>query len=238
MPKNYPRRDVLKLAQWAGLTFITGCGAGEGEVLIHRYWEPVNQKAQELLFSPDRLATGLTENDVDPKQLLVNDVNYNRGYPLSPIDQKSYRLEVGGEVTDPGLFSLADLEQLPIETVIMRHVCVEGWAAIVKWAGIPLRILADKVGMTEKARYVYFFSADGYYESWDLDSALHPQTLLVTQMNGEPLPSDHGAPIRLASPVKLGYKQSKWVNAVAFTASLQEQRGYWEDKGYEWYAGI
>jgi DMSO/TMAO reductase YedYZ molybdopterin-dependent catalytic subunit len=83
-----------------------------------------------------------------------------------------------------------------------------------------------------------FKSADGYYESWDIDSALHPQTLLAYQKNGEPLPVDNGAPLRLASPVKLGYKQSKWVTQVTLISDLPAMKGFWEDQGYEWYGGL
>jgi DMSO/TMAO reductase YedYZ molybdopterin-dependent catalytic subunit len=89
----------------------------------------------------------------------------------------------------------------------------------------------------DSARYVYFKSADGYTESWDIASALHPQTLMVTQRNGKPLAVDNGAPVRLASPVKLGYKQSKWVTEITFTSQLKPSKGYWEDLGYEWFAG-
>jgi len=88
------------------------------------------------------------------------------------------------------------------------------------------------------AQYVYFQSADGYYESWDMPSALHPQTLMVYQKNGQPLPVENGAPLRLAAPIKLGYKHSKWVTRIVGTAQLMEQKGYWVDRGYEWFAGL
>lgn len=76
------------------------------------------------------------------------------------------------------------------------------------------------------------------YESWDIASALHPQTLLAYQKNGAPLPVENGAPLRLASPVKLGYKQSKWVTGITLTSELSTAQGYWEDRGYEWFAGL
>jgi DMSO/TMAO reductase YedYZ molybdopterin-dependent catalytic subunit len=88
------------------------------------------------------------------------------------------------------------------------------------------------------ARYVYFKSADGYYESWDLASSVHPQTLMAYQKNGQPLPIENGAPLRLAAPIKLGYKQSKWVTQITLVNELLPTKGYWEDFGYEWFAGI
>jgi DMSO/TMAO reductase YedYZ molybdopterin-dependent catalytic subunit len=87
-------------------------------------------------------------------------------------------------------------------------------------------------------QYVYFESADRYLESWDLRSCLHPQTLMAYQKNGEPLSIQNGAPLRLASPVKLGYKQSKWVTRITLVSRLGRSRGYWEDRGYEWFAGL
>lgn len=239
-PKPIDRRRFLQLVQWAGLSsLITGCGARAGEATIHRIWEPINQRTQELIFDPNRLSPEFSDQDLQPGQLLVNDVRFNRGVPQPQIDPDAYQLEIGGRVNIPTMMSLQQIKDLPQSTVIMRHVCVEGWAAIVKWTGVPLRVLADQVGIGEEIRYVYFFSADHYYESWDLDSALHPQTLMVYGMNDQELPSANGAPLRLASPIKLGYKQSKWVTAIAFTADLfPEQRGYWEDRGYEWYAGL
>jgi DMSO/TMAO reductase YedYZ molybdopterin-dependent catalytic subunit len=87
-------------------------------------------------------------------------------------------------------------------------------------------------------KYAYFKSADGYYESWDLPSVTHPQTLLAYQKNGEKLPIENGAPLRLASPIKLGYKQSKWVTQITLTSQLSNFKGYWEDQGYEWFAGL
>ncbi len=238
--KRIDRRRFLQIAQWAGLSsLITGCGARAGEATIHRFWEPVNQRTQELIFNPNRLSPKFSDQDLQPDQLLVNDLRFNRGLEQPQIDPDTYQLEILGGAENPTFMSLQQIKELLQSTVIMRHVCVEGWAAIVKWTGVPLHVLADHVGRSEESRYVYFFSADDYYESWDLASALHPQTLLVYGMNDQELPPAHGAPLRLASPVKLGYKQSKWVLGMAFTTELfPDQRGYWEERGYEWYAGL
>jgi DMSO/TMAO reductase YedYZ molybdopterin-dependent catalytic subunit len=127
---------------------------------------------------------------------------------------------------------------MPLTSMVIRHVCVEGWAAIVQWGGIRLSDLIAMAQPKADVRYVYFQSADGYYESWDLASVLHPQTMLAYQMNGAPLPAKHGAPLRLASPLKLGYKLSKWVTGITLVSELSQQRGYWEDLGYEWFAGL
>ncbi|MEB3309494.1 MAG: molybdopterin-dependent oxidoreductase, partial [Snowella sp.] len=143
-----------------------------------------------------------------------------------------------GEVARPLSLSMADINRMPLTTMTIRHVCVEGWAAIVQWGGVKLRELAALARPKENVRYVFFKSFDGYYESWDIASVLHPQTLLAYQMNGQPLPADNGAPLRLASPIKLGYKQSKWVTEITFLTQKPAKLGYWEDQGYEWFAGL
>ncbi len=233
------RRSLLRLASLGGFSsLLAGCGAKGFEDVIHKVWEPVNQSAQELLFDPTRLGPEFTPDQIQPDQLLVNDIRFNRGFFHPQLDPETFLLRVSSEGNQVQFLSLADLKALEMKTIIMRHVCIEGWAAIVQWTGIPLRALADLVGLAETVRYVYFYSADGYYGSWDLASALHPQTLLAYGMNGEETPPAHGGPLRLASPIKLGYKQSKWVTSIDFTTTLLPKQGYWEDQGYEWFAGL
>jgi transaldolase len=156
----------------------------------------------------------------------------------NPDSRLQYRLSIVGEVNHPMQLSLANLQFLPFTSMVIQHVCVEGWAAIVQWGGVRLQDLLRLAQPKSTAQYVYFKSADGYYESWDLASAMHPQTLMAYQKNGQPLPVDNGAPLRLASPVKLGYKQSKWVTQILLTQQLMPQKGYWEDQGYEWFGGL
>ena len=170
---------------------------------------------------------------IEPDKLIVNSFRFT---PM--IDPLAYRLSIDGAVNNPLNLSLQDLQNLPMTSMVVRHVCVEGWAAIVQWGGVRLRDLLAIAEPISQAKYAYFYSADGYYESWDLDSVLHPQTLMAYQKNGQNLEPDNGAPLRLASAIKLGYKLSKWVTRIELTAELRQQRGYWEDLGYEWYAGL
>jgi DMSO/TMAO reductase YedYZ molybdopterin-dependent catalytic subunit len=114
---------------------------------------------------------------------------------------------------------------------------VEGWSAVASWDGVRLAEIARLVGADPRARFVEFRSFDeGYSSSWDLESALHPQTLLAYGMNGRPLPMEYGAPLRLYSAVKLGYKMVKYLSQVSFLPV--RTGGYWEDRGYEWFAGV
>jgi len=163
-----------------------------------------------------------------------------------------YRLVVDGLVEHPMALSLADLRGLPSRTQITRHDCVEGWSSIAKWRGARLGPLLDRAGVKPQARYIVFHcfdsleqTADGtgqYYESIDLVDAHHPQTILAYEMNGRALPVAHGAPLRLRVERQLGYKHAKYVSRIEavsdFKAIGRGQGGYWEDRGYEWYAGI
>jgi DMSO/TMAO reductase YedYZ molybdopterin-dependent catalytic subunit len=159
-----------------------------------------------------------------------------------------WRLEVRGLVERPARLSLPEVRALPARTQTTRHDCVEGWSAIATWTGARMSALLDRVGVRPQARYVVIRCADlmssgeGYYESIDLVDAYHEQTLLAYEMNGRPLPVAQGAPLRLRVERQLGYKMAKYVMAVElverFDGIARGRGGYWEDRGYEWYAGI
>jgi len=234
LPKQtLSRRRLLQWSGFAGGSFLlNGCSSSWGVSQVNQWTEPLNQSIQQLMVS-QRPVPEFAANQIEPNLLLINSFN---GVP--DIDPKTYRLVISGEVKNPLQLSLDEIQTLPMTSMIIRHVCVEGWAAIVQWGGIRLSDLIKLAQPKDDVRYVYFKSADGYYESWDLAASLHPQTLLAYQKNGEPLPQDNGAPIRLASPIKLGYKQSKWVTEVILTKQLMTKQGYWEDRGYEWFAGL
>jgi len=225
-----PRRRFLNLAG-AGLLTIGFGSLAEG--VVGGLSEPLNQQVESLIFQPQQLIPEFPITAIEPDKLIVNSF---RGTPT--INPAAYRLIIDGEVNNPLSLSMSDLQKLPLTSMVICHVCVEGWAAIVQWGGVRLRDLLVIAKPLPQSKYVYFYSADGYYESWDLDSVLHPQTLMAYQKNGQPLAPENGAPLRLASPVKLGYKLSKWVTRIQLTSELGERRGYWEDLGYEWYAGL
>ena len=228
------RRNLLRFSGLSGAgLLLNACGAPLYSRKVSKVFEPLNQRVEELLLSPDTPTPEYAISAVQPEALLINSFN---GTPQ--IDPATFQLTVDGAVDVPMQFSMADLRAMPLASMVIRHVCVEGWAAIVRWGGVRLQDIAALVQPKPEARYVYFQSADEYYESWDLPSALHPQTLMAYEKNGAPLPAENGAPLRLAAPIKLGYKQSKWVTRITFTADLMERQGYWEDRGYEWFAGL
>jgi DMSO/TMAO reductase YedYZ molybdopterin-dependent catalytic subunit len=228
-PEQISRRQLLK---WAGAGLLVNVAGTLLYDPIGRLSMPINE-GFEALLSTQKPTPEFPIEAIEPKQLIVNSF---RGTPT--IDLANFHLKIDGEVNKPLSLSLTDLQTIPKRSMVIRHVCVEGWAAVVQWGGIRLSDLILLAQPKATAKYIYFQSADGYYESWDLASALHPQTLLAYEMNGENLPPENGAPLRLATPIKLGYKLSKWVTAVTLTSELLPKRGYWEDLGYEWFAGL
>ena len=247
------RRVLVGAVQAAGLLLLAGC-----DNLPRSDWftsllgkaEGVTQRAQRLISPRKAMAKEFTEADLSP----LFPANGNRD-PENPDYQRmarngfaGWKLEVGGLVQRPTTFSLNDLRKLPSRTQITRHDCVEGWSAISKWKGTPLMHIIERVRPLPSARYVVFHCADPdedgtpYYESIDFDDAFHPQTILAYEMNDQTLPIAHGAPVRLRVERQLGYKHAKYVMRIELVESLEPigggKGGYWEDQGYEWYAGI
>ncbi len=210
--------------------------------------------SQRLLLSGQPLAT-----EFAPSQ--ISRVFRANGSTMPSSDEyqallasnfSTWRLAVQGLVRRPMSFSLADLRAMAGRTQITRHDCVEGWSCIGGWSGVQLSRVLALTGIAPKARYVVFRCADDleatldasgqYYESIDLFDAFHPQTILAYDMNGKPLEVAHGAPLRLRVERQLGYKQAKYVMRIQLVDRLDGiaggKGGYWEDRGYEWYAGI
>ena len=148
-----------------------------------------------------------------------------------------WKLEVGGVVRTPLSLTLSDLASLPRVGYRLDHFCVEGWTAVATRTGVRLSDLAKLAGVDRTATYVDFQSFDdGYHESWDIESAMHPQTLIVYAQDGRYLNAAWGAPARVYSPTKLGYKNTKYLTRIMFMPS--RNGGYWSDQGYEWYGGV
>ena len=230
------RRGFLRAGiRSAGLLALggLGCDSTRPKAGFLGLMEGVNERFQRALFDPTRLAPELPEEDEsDPDDFPPYKIGPD--FPLAPA---GWALRVGGLVARPLTLSTADLRALPRTRTRVRHHCVEGWSAVAAWDGVRLSEIARLAGADPRARYVEFRSFEPfYYSSWDLESALHPQTILAYGMGGEPLQPEHGAPLRLYSAVKLGYKMVKFLSEVTFLPV--RTGGYWEDKGYEWFAGV
>lgn len=221
------------IAGAAAASVLAGCDAHPIKRFINGTMMHWNEKVESLIFSPSRLAPELPASETTPK-------NQFPSYFISetmPTVPDNWTLAVGGLVERPLVLTLDQLRKLARIEVRTRHYCVEGWSAVASWQGVRVSEIARLAGLKAGVRYVEFNSFDeDYFTSWDLGSALHPQTLLAYGMNGHVLGSDHGAPLRLYSAVKLGYKMCKYLTEVNFLPN--KTGGYWEDQGYEWFAGV
>ncbi len=216
----------------AATTALAGCDSRPASMFLAGMgrW---NERVDRLLFSPNRLASEPPASELTPESAFPS-------YFISdtmPFAPDNWTLKVGGLVARPSVFTLEQLKRMPMLSMRIRHHCVEGWSAVAEWNGVQLRKIARMVGASRDAHFVEFRSFDaGYFSSWDIESSLHPQTILAYGMNGRALYPDHGAPLRLYSPVKLGYKNVKYLTEVNFLP--QRSGGYWEDQGYDWYGGV
>ena len=192
-----------------------------------------NLRVQSALFRPSRRARELGPGAETPAGEFP-EYFVSSSVPIAPA---GWALRTGGLVARPMVLRLEDLQRMPRTEVRVRHHCVEGWSAVASWHGVQMSQLAERVGASPRARFVEFRSFDvDYSSSWDRESAEHSQTILAYGMNGRPLAPGNGAPLRLYAGVKLGYKMVKYLTEVNFLD--HPTGGYWEDRGYEWYAGV
>ena len=246
------------LAAAAGVSLLGGCDGGvSDQPWVKRILDSAEQLtriAQRALVPADALAREFDETEISPVfrangSTSVADPAYLK---LAENRFADYRLHLAGLVERPLQLTLADLRAMPSRTQITRHDCVEGWSCIGKWTGVPLRSLLERAGLKPSAKYLVFYCADDlgetgtdagkYYESIGLEDAYHPQTILAYDMNGSELTIPYGAPLRLRVERQLGYKHAKYVMRIEAVDELSSIRGgrggFWEDRGYEWYAGI
>lgn len=233
--------DTSRRAVLTGLASLAGAGALAGSAwlapdrrrLALGHVSRLNDKAQGALFSSGRMAQTYPSSDV------TIPFPFNGMYPqsLAPtVDAAAWRLAVEGRVTRPLSLNLPDLRGLDAEEQITRLICIEGWSAVGRWSGPPLSAILRRAGADLSARHVALHCADGYWTSIDMASALHPQTILALDFLGSPLPVPFGFPARLRIPTKLGFKNAKHVDRIVVTDDWIG--GYWEDQGYNWFAGL
>jgi len=232
------RRRFLTISA-ASITgaLLTACNADpEAAHPLLAFAERKNEGVEEALFRHDAM-------DRVPPGARLAGAAFPRYFvsPTVPVWDAGvrglWRLEVSGAVRQPLSLTLNDLmDKFPRVSQTVDHFCVEGWNARAEWTGLRVSELARAAGATPDARFVDFKSFDDdYHESWDMPSAMHPQTLIAYGMDGNLLGPGHGAPARVHSPVKLGYKNTKYLTAVVFMP--MKNGGYWTDRGYEWYGG-
>ncbi|MFG6176480.1 molybdopterin-binding protein [Halomonas sp. THAF12] len=250
---NGRRRFLTRTLLAGGATLLAGCdrlSRSDAMQPLFNASESLTRRAHRLLAAEESLAREYDRDDIAPTfrangTTRPDEADYQR---LAADGFRNWRLAVDGQVESPQAFSLAALKAMPSRTQITRHDCVEGWSCIGQWTGVPLGDLLDRVGVQASARFVVFHCADryrggeAYYESLDLREAYHPQTLLAYGLNDADVPIANGAPLRLRAERQLGYKMAKYLMRIELVESFAHlgrgKGGYWEDRGYNWWAGI
>lgn len=231
--KRQSRRQLLKLAPVAALGVFAFPKVSDRLVAAGVRF---SDWASGGLFRSQHLARTFPDSEVVPFEKFP----YNGYDVLDPqVDLEKWTLTVEGDVRHPGEYTLAQIHALPKISQNTRHICVEGWDVVGSFGGARISDFLTLIGAKPAARFLEVECADDYYESIDMASALHPQSLLCYEMYGQPLDRKHGAPLRLQMPTKLGYKQAKYLDAIRVTNVLKPGRsGYWEDQGYSWFGGL
>ncbi|MGA3349772.1 MAG: molybdopterin-dependent oxidoreductase [Candidatus Sulfotelmatobacter sp.] len=229
--RQVSRRELLKLTPLLAL----------GAFAVPKWQEGLLKKglgfsdwASGKMFRSGHMATTFENSELTPfSKFPIN------GYDVEDpgVIFENWTLTVSGAVQQPGEYKLAQVQMLPRYRQNTRHVCVEGWDVIGRFGGARLSDFLHLIGADPTAKFITVNCADDYYESLDMETALHPQTLLCYEMYEQPLTREHGAPLRLTIPTKVGYKQAKYLTDLKVTHVL-DRVGYWEDQGYSWFYGL
>jgi Oxidoreductase molybdopterin binding domain len=217
---------------------------------IYGVGQTLTYASQRLLLSQHALAREFGRSEIS-KVCPVNGAP-----PASEAYQRllfgkfvDWRLTIDGLVARPSSFSLADLKRFPSRSQITHQACEEGWSFIAEWTGVPLSYVLNLAGVLPRAKYIFFFpfAEKGFplgkkWGSIDMADAWHPQTLLAYGMNGQELPTPHGAPVRLRVARQLGFKSMKYLSRITVTDTAKGFGKGWgsssPEHGFSWYGGI
>jgi DMSO/TMAO reductase YedYZ molybdopterin-dependent catalytic subunit len=234
--RHIERRGLIRGGLSLGaVALLTGCdvtrpASVEAALLaISRF----NDRVQAMLLNPNRLAPTY------PESMILRPPKFNAYYDVmnvKPVNGATWRLDLAGMIADKRAWTLPQLQALPQESMVIKHICVEGWSYIGGWTGVRLRTFLEHIGADLRAQYVAFKTADDYPSSIDMATALHPQTILALKYGGDTLADPFGYPVRLRMSNKLGYKNPKWVTAIEVTNTYPG--GFWEKRGFPWFGGI
>jgi DMSO/TMAO reductase YedYZ molybdopterin-dependent catalytic subunit len=235
MPDPTRRAFLRGGASLGALAFLTGCdivdslSAERALIKVSHF----NDRVQAWLFNPNKLAPEY------PESAITRPFPFNGYYAedeAPEVDGATYKLEVGGLIDNKEPWTLERLYTLPEVSQITRHVCVEGWSAIGSWQGVRLSEFLKRLGADTRAKYVWFQCAEGYSNTIDMASALHPQTQLTFRFDNQILPRKYGFPMKCRIPTKLGFKNPKYITAIY--VQNNDAGGYWENQGYNWFSGL
>ena len=235
LPEPSRRFFLRGAASLGALAMLSGCEIIDGDTSenVLRALSEFNDGAQALLFDPNTLAPEY------PESMITRPFPFNAYYGVDDapdVDGDKWQLEIGGRVDNKKPWTLAELNKLPQVSQITRHVCVEGWSAIGSWQGVRLSDFLKLIGADTRSKYVWFQCAEGYSNTIDMPTALHPQTQLTLQFDHKVLPRAYGFPVKIRIPTKLGFKNPKYVTAM--WVQNNDAGGYWENQGYNWFSGL
>jgi DMSO/TMAO reductase YedYZ molybdopterin-dependent catalytic subunit len=229
------RRNLLRgTVSLGALTMLTGCTVSDTDAVqtVLRAVSDFNDGVQAMLFNPNKLAPTYSADQV------VKPPRFNAYYEIEdvkPVDGASWKLELAGLVDSKAPWTAEQIYKLPEQEIIVRHICVEGWDYIGQWSGPSLSDFLKRIGADTRAKYVWFKCAEGYTNTIDMPTALHPQTQMTFKFDNKILPRAYGFPMKIRMPTKLGYKNPKYV--VAMEVTNTDRGGYWENQGYNWFGG-
>jgi DMSO/TMAO reductase YedYZ molybdopterin-dependent catalytic subunit len=230
--RGLSRRELLKIMPVIALGAFAIPGAQEW---LLKKGLGFSDWASSRLFRDGHLAPTFDDAELTPfEKFPIN------GYDVADpgVIFENWTLTASGAVQKPGDYTLAQIQSLPLQRQNTRHICVEGWDVIGRFGGTRLSNFLSMIGADTSSRFLTVACADDYYESLDMATALHPQTLLCWEMYERPLTREHGAPLRLQIPTKVGYKQAKYLTDLKVTNLLNGKVGYWEDQGYSEFYGL
>jgi DMSO/TMAO reductase YedYZ molybdopterin-dependent catalytic subunit len=235
LPEPSRRFFLRGAASLGALAMLSGCEIIDGDTSenVLRALSEFNDGAQALLFDPNTLAPEY------PESMITRPFPFNAYYGVDDapdVDGDKWQLEIGGRVDNKKPWTLAELNKLPQVSQVTRHVCVEGWSAIGSWQGVRLSDFLKLIGADTRSKYVWFQCAEGYSNTIDMPTALHPQTQLTLQFDHKVLPRAYGFPVKIRIPTKLGFKNPKYVTAM--WVQNNDAGGYWENQGYNWFSGL
>ena len=229
--KKIRRRELLKLSP---VLLLGAFAIPTVQEMLLKKGLAFHDWAASQFFRKSHLAPTFSDSEVVPfEKFPIND--YDVDDP--GVDLAAWKLKVSGDVANPGEYTLDQIQALPRQRQNTRHICVEGWDVIGRFGGARLSNFLQMIGANTRAKFVFVECADDYYTTIDMATAMHPQSLMCYEMYDRPLTREHGAPVRLSIPTKIGYKNAKYLTSLRVTDVLTK-KGYWEDQGYSTYYGI
>ena len=253
VPESFIRRRMIKAFSWFALAsavpvgvyeWITHSPGAQGIKRPFRNVLNVNETIAKTYFSDTHLVPTF------PVEAAAKNARINSFYGIKTPVSEDWKLQIDRSASDPLVLTIDDIKTLPKHEIVYEFKCIEGWSQVQHWGGVRLSDFLEKYKLGTRSgnvpnpdnasdlfNYVGMETPDKeYYVGIDIESAMHPQTLLAYELNGQPITAPHGAPLRLIIPVKYGVKNLKRIGRIFFTD--ERPRDFWAERGYDYYVGL